>query len=106
MTRTERVENLVKNFMQYHNDGHSIIEIAKIFEVDLSTVYNHLQEIADANNVSRESLLERKSSKGFSRLPFYKEKVDAEKLKDDFKKVEEDLDKVIEEIDNILTTEE
>ena len=101
--KTQRVENLLKNFMHYHESGYSIKEIAEIFEVDLSTIYNYLQEIADANNVSRECLLERNSST-FSRLPLYKEKVDVEKLRNDFKSLDTSIDNIISSIDKILLT--
>ena len=103
--RTQRVEKLIKEFMQYHEEGYSILDIAKIFNVDISTVYNNLQEIADSNNVSRESLLERKSSTHDNpHMPFFKEKIDAKRLQQDFMRVENDLDYVIEEIDTILLT--
>ncbi len=56
--RSERVNFLISNFMKFHNDGLSIAEIAKKSAVTTRTVYNYLQEIADKNSVSRESLLE------------------------------------------------
>ena len=102
MARTQRVENLVKNFMLYHNDGYSICEIADVFEVDFSTVYKHLQEIADNNGVTRESLLVIPHSSTSSHLPFYKEKINIEELKNSFIQLEADVDKVIENIDRIL----
>lgn len=101
--RTQRVEKLIREFMQYHNDGYSILEIAKLFEVDFSTVYNYLEEIANANGVTRESLLERKSSQHESlHSVFAKEKIDATNLKKDFEMVEKDLGGVIAKIDQIL----
>lgn len=103
MARTQRVENLLKGFMQLHKDGYSIREIADHYQVDFSTVYNHLQEIADANGVTRESLLSQKSSPHLNlHHPFRKEKIDAENLKREFKKVDEHLDNLITEIDTIL----
>ena len=39
--RTQRVENLIAGFMEYHNQGLSILEIAEIFEVEFSTVYKN-----------------------------------------------------------------
>lgn len=105
MARTQRVEKLLKEFMQYHNAGYTVLEIAKIFEVDFSTVYNYLQEIADANGVTRESLLERKSSQhGSIHSVFLKEKIDAKNLLADFEIVEKDLSQVIAKIDKILST--
>lgn len=100
--RTQRVEKLIKEFMQYHNDGYSILEIADIFNVDFSTVYNYLQEIADANGVSRESLLERNVNTYNTRKPFFKEKVDAQALHNGFNKAENGIKEIIAGIDNVL----
>lgn len=100
--RTQRVEKLINEFMQYHNNGYSILEIAEIFNVSFSAVYKHLQEIANANGVSRESLLERNVNTYNTRKPFFKEKVDAQALLNDFNNVENNINKIIAEIDNIL----
>lgn len=103
MARTQRVEKLVKEFMQYHNNGYSILEIAEIFNVNFSTVYNHLQEIADNNGVSRDSLLEKISSTHNTiHQPFLKEKVDAQTLLNGFNTIETEINKIIAEIDTIL----
>lgn len=101
--RTQRVEKLMKEFMQYHNNGYSILEIAEIFHVTFATVYNRLQEIADLNGVSRESLLERDSSvHSTPHQLFLKEKVDAQALLNGFNDVENNINKIIAEIDNML----
>ncbi len=56
--RTQRGQQLVENFMKHHEDGKSIAEIAKLYDVNLSTIYKfYLQEIAEKNGVTRESLL-------------------------------------------------
>lgn len=103
MARTQRVEKLVKEFMQYHNNGYSILEIAEIFNVSFSAIYKHLQEIADFNGVSRESLLERNSSTHNTiHQPFLKEKVDAQTLLNGFNTIETEINKIIAEIDTIL----
>lgn len=101
---TQRVEMLKKDFMKYHNNGYSIREIADVFQVDFSTVYNHLQEIADAYGVTRESLLAKPNIPHSSRLAFQKEKTDVGELKDGFTKIENDIDEVISVIDKILIT--
>lgn len=56
--RSERVNFLFSNFMDWHNAGMSIKEIAEKASVTTRTIYQRLQEIADLNGVSRESLLE------------------------------------------------
>lgn len=53
----ERTHVMMEQFMLLHNEGYSIAEIANKFNLSAFTVYNHLQEIAEANNVSRDSLL-------------------------------------------------
>lgn len=103
MARTQRVIALIDNFMDYHEQGFSIMEIAKIFNVDFSTVYNYLQEIADKNNVTRESLLEKPTSGYSSRLSFHKERVELKELEDGFKELNEKLEQLISNIDKILT---
>ena len=60
---SERVRLMKQNFMIHHEKGKNIYEIAKIYGLSHSTVYNNLQSIADENNVTRASLLERLSSK-------------------------------------------
>ena len=56
--RSERVNYMISNFMDWHNAGMSIKEIAEKASVTTRTIYQRLQEIADLNGVSRESLLE------------------------------------------------
>lgn len=102
MARTQRVEKLIKNFMQYHEEGYSIPEIAEIFDIDFSTVYKHLQEIAEKNGTTREALLAKQNSGGFSRTTFYKETVDVKELKAGFRKVDEDITNLIDTINDII----
>ncbi|MGN1298148.1 MAG: hypothetical protein ACI4VH_07040 [Clostridia bacterium] len=54
---SERVQQLKKNFMKHHNEGKTIKEISEHYNVSTRHIYFILQEIADENNVSRESLL-------------------------------------------------
>lgn len=55
---SERTKRMRKNFMKERREGKNIAQIAKEYEMNVSTVYSSLQIIADENNVSRESLLE------------------------------------------------
>ena len=105
-TRTQRVEKLVKEFMHYHQNNYSISDIAKIFEVDFSTVYKNLQKIADANGVTRESLLAKPFNSYSSRPSYCSNKVDFEKLRTDFDNVEKGIDEIINTIHIFMTTEE
>lgn len=55
---SERAKLLTTNFMKYHEEGLSIAEMAKKCKLSSSVIYKvHLQKIADANHVSRDSLL-------------------------------------------------
>ena len=103
---TQRVENLKKDFMKYHHDGYSIRDIADIFHVDFSTVYNHLQEIAETHGVTRESLLVKPNTSHSSRLAFQKDKTDVRELQNGFTKVVKDIGVVVTAIDKILLTRE
>ena len=52
-----RVRLMKQNFMVHHKAGYTVRDIARMYELGESTVYDALDEIAAANNVSRESLL-------------------------------------------------
>ena len=51
--------------MKERREGKTIAQIAKEYEMNVSTVYSSLQIIADENNVSRESLLEKNVRSSF-----------------------------------------
>lgn len=55
--KSVRMAELKKNFMKHHEEGKTIKEIAELYNVSIRHIYNSLQDIADENNVSRESLL-------------------------------------------------
>ena len=102
---TQRVKKLHKEFMHYHNQGYSVMEIAKIFDVDFSTVYKHLQQIADENGVTRESLLSNPVGSYPSRATSSSEKVDFEKLRTDFDNAEKSIDEILNTIKKFTTKE-
>ena len=100
---TQRVQNLKENFMQYHKDGYTIPEIAKIFNVDDSTIYANLDEIARSNGVTRESLLQNAPyTRVTSPASFHRDKVRAEQLMSDFTSLDTDLEKVISSLTEII----
>lgn len=55
----ERTFKMMESFMSLHNEGHSIDEIAKMFDLSSSTVYKKLGEIAMNAGVNREDLLKK-----------------------------------------------
>ena len=101
--RTQRTKNLCNKFMEYHEEGFSIYEIADIFDVHYTTVYAYLDEIAKANGVSRESLLTVPHEKHSSHIPFKKEKIDLDKTKLQFSVLGKDIDKLIEKCNMLLS---
>jgi predicted DNA-binding protein YlxM (UPF0122 family) len=89
--------------MQYHKDGYNISEIAEIFNVDDSTIYNNLDEIARVNGVTRESLLQNAPyNRVCSPASFRRDKVRAEQLLSDFKALDKDLEKIISSLTEII----
>lgn len=102
--QTQRVKTLKEKFMQYHADGYTIPEIAKIFNVEYSTVYKHLDDIAKANGVTRESLLQKApySPQITSKAAYQRDKVDMEELQKSFTNLKNDLNEVINQLEIFL----
>jgi len=104
---SERTHAMKNNFMALHQQGYYIAEIAAKYNLSPATVYRHLQEIADENGVSRESLLqvirtptERQIQDGERRM-----RENAEELKKDFKEVSTAIDKLLNKIDQTIKEE-
>lgn len=55
---TPEVKFMIEHFMQYHNEGKSVKEIAELCGIAPRTIYSYLGMIAKQNHVSRESLLQ------------------------------------------------
>ena len=55
--QNERTLKMKQEFMSLHNEGLSIKEIAKVFNLNPTTIYTSLADIAKANGVTREDLL-------------------------------------------------
>ena len=93
--------------MALHQQGYYIAEIAKKYELSPCTVYLHLQEIADANGVSRESLLQvvRTPSERQYKEEERRIQVNIEELKKGFSDLDESFQRLITTIDNILEEE-
>lgn len=105
---SERVKIMKEGFMTLHDSGKTISEIANHFEVSTWSVYKNLQDIADANGVTRESLLERvhNSHEVTTRTLRHQEKVTPIELNESFSKMLHEVDQLIENIDEILEEEE
>ena len=56
---SERMEQMKQGFLELRNAGKLFSEIAEVFGVSVWSIYDNLQEIADANGLSREDLLYR-----------------------------------------------
>ena len=58
--QSQSVSDMIDHFMEYHNIGYGIPEIAAKFGLSTTTVYSKLQEIAEKNGFyDRKELLER-----------------------------------------------
>lgn len=102
---SERVRLMKENFMRLHNAGYSIVQIAEEYNLNKMTVYRHLQDIADTNKVSRESLLQivrSPSERAIQKEEERKTKVTVEGLREGFREVGERIDFLIEEISEVL----
>lgn len=107
---SERVREMKKRFMELHNNGARIPEIAEMFQLSDWSIYHHLQAIADANGVTRESLLQVVMPKGIKKnkpkSSDCEEKQDVNELvselKVGFDKAHEILDGLIEVVDSLI----
>ena len=54
---SSKTKNAIDNFMQLHNLGYTVGEIAQKYGIDPSTLYSYLGQIAKANGVTRKQLL-------------------------------------------------
>lgn len=104
---SERVRQMKENFMELHMQGFSIREIAEKYNLSPRTVYQRLQDIADANKVSRDSLLQivRTPSEKAYREEAKRVKVNMEELEAGFREVGNILDSLIGMLDEILQEE-
>jgi len=106
---SERVRRMMAEFIKRHNEGYTIPQIAKIYNLDSSTIYLHLQEIADANGVERRELLERPrnaTTESFWQEEERKVRVDVEALKNGFSDVKSSIQGICNKIDKLLSQEE
>ena len=103
---SEKVIQMKQNFMQLHNDGKSILEVAEIYNLDFSTVYSHLHEIAAENGTTRVDLLSKVYVRRKARLknnstPNSPTAIDSDELSESFDSVFAELNNLITSIDCI-----
>lgn len=105
---SERMRVLKQNFMLLHQEGLSIPEIAGKFNVSFSNVYRVLQEIADSNGVTRESLLQ------IVRIPSFEKElreerkrvsVNIEELRQGFQEAGSIIDQLMSKIETMIEEE-
>ena len=101
-----RMEELKKNFMKHHEEGKTIKEISELYNVSTRHIYNSLQDIADENNVSRESLL---TTVHKQQKPLQNTKSDGQinpaEMKENFDGIINNAKIIIKKIDSILQEE-
>lgn len=56
--RTERVQQMMQNFVRHWKDGLYVPQIAEKYGLSASTVYLRLAEIAESNGLTRDELLQ------------------------------------------------
>lgn len=105
---SERMRCLKTEFMELHEQGFSIPEIAKKFGLSGPAVYSALQEIADANGVTRISLLQvvRTPTERAYRNEVEKVRVDVRDIEEQFEKVGNEIEQLINTIETTLREEE
>ena len=106
---SERMRQLKENFMELYHQGYTARQIAKKYNLSYTAVYGQLQEIAEANNVTRRELLEREKSpseKTILKAEEKRVKVDVEELQQSFKEAGQNINFLIDKIDEILNQQQ
>lgn len=105
---SERMRQMKDNFMRFHEQGYSIPQIAEMHELSFSAAYRVLQDIADANNVSRDSLLQVIRVYPTDRVlreERKKVRIDVEQMKDSFNDARKAIDFLIGKIGETVKEE-
>lgn len=104
----ERTLQMMRHFMELHNAGYTIKEIAKKFELSAHTVYARLQEIADANGVTREELLEHVHTDHVCYVRKFEpvEPVNVGEIQRSFDSIMDEIDSLIDLIDAEIAKQE
>ena len=104
--KSERVRKMKENFMSLREQGMSFREIADKFSLHYTTVYAELESIAQANGVSRVSLLYEPHSKHSPACKCTRttleEMVNIEETQSAFENAINDINTIIVNIDQII----
>lgn len=101
---SERTRMMMSQFMSLHNQGYSISQIAEKFNLSKPTIYKYLEQIAQQEGVSRESLLQEiHTSPAYWLREEQRVKIDIDQLSKNFIIAETALNKIISQIDLLLT---
>lgn len=87
---------MMDGFLEQRQAGKSIKEISELYNLSKFTIYHNLQEIANRNGVTRESLLYTPQKSHGGNFAKEREKVNPEEI-------EEMIESLISESDELLT---
>ena len=104
-TTSERTIQLKKHFMELHEKGWSISQIAQEFDLSRRQVYNLLSEIAAENGVTRESLLDVPHKEHSTSSKTANSAINPDQIERDFDKMISTGKNIIEKITGILQEE-
>jgi len=107
--QSERTKMMKANFMNDREIYSSMVEIAEKYQLSVFTVYDNLQDIADENGVSRDSLLfvvHKEHEVGNKKIQRKGKEINPEELKKDFEILEETVQSLREKIHTILNQQE
>lgn len=104
-TMNERTKQLKENFMELHEKGWSIAQIAEYFHLSQRHIYNVLPEIAEENGVSKESLLAVPHKEHSTRSKTTKSTINPYEIEKSFDEMISQGKKIINNITSILHEE-
>lgn len=105
---SERTFQMKRNFIKLHDKGYGIPEIAKIYKLSVTTVYNALEEIAYNNGRTREELLKVVRSKRSERIWKQQSRAvhtNTEELRGEIRETTDRLEKLLDRVGRILEEE-
>ena len=105
----ERTKAMIESFVPLRDEGKSIAEIAKMFEISSRTVYNYLGVISKNSGRSRESLLHiphKEHEMTVAKEYKATDELNVEELRRNFSNAVNEIDNVIKGIDKALEEDE